>query len=83
MTHERKILPEFYHVVASGEKPFEIRKEDRAGESFEEGDTIRLLPFDGHNYCNWPVIERTITYVLRGEEWGIMPGYAVLGLREE
>jgi hypothetical protein len=83
MTHERKILPEFLDAVKRGEKTFEVRKEEPGEPPFQPGDGLWLrgwtytLDYTGDEWRG------TIGYVLRGEQWGIMPGYAVLGLREE
>lgn len=47
MIHELKILPHFFTDVISGEKTFEIRKNDRP---FHKGDLLALNEFDGKTY---------------------------------
>ena len=47
MIHELKILPQFFADVISGEKSFEIRKNDRP---FHKGDLLALNEFDGQYY---------------------------------
>ena len=47
MIHELKILPQFFADVISGEKSFEIRKNDRP---FHKGDLLALNEFDGQCY---------------------------------
>lgn len=47
MIHELKILPHFFTDVISGEKSFEIRKNDRP---FQKGDLLALNEFDGQYY---------------------------------
>lgn len=47
MIHELKILPEYFNAVISGEKTFEIRKNDRP---FKKGDLLALNEYDGHYY---------------------------------
>lgn len=47
MIHELKILPHFFTDVISGEKSFEIRKNDRP---FRKGDLLALNEFDGEHY---------------------------------
>lgn len=44
MIHELKILPEYFNAVISGEKTFEIRKNDRP---FHKGDLLALNEYDG------------------------------------
>lgn len=47
MIHELKILPEYFEAVISGEKSFEIRKNDRP---FHKGDLIALNEYNGQNW---------------------------------
>ena len=83
MTHQLKIRADFADRVLSGEKTFEIRKNDR---DFQRGDEIIFQvvwlygsaceadeehPLNGKTY--------TITYVLSG--WGLKKGYVALGIK--
>lgn len=89
-THNLKLSIEFCDAVLSGEKTFEVRKNDRG---FQTGDLIRFIPTDGTSYrsSDGTVREHAkheisghtykITYILNG--WGIKNGYVVLGIREE
>ena len=43
MTHELKTLPEYFQRILSGEKNFEVRKNDRG---FQKGDTVILQEYD-------------------------------------
>jgi len=43
MHHTLKIWPRYFDRVISGEKTFEVRKNDR---DFQNGDTIRLREYD-------------------------------------
>lgn len=47
MIHELKTAPHFFTDVISGEKTFEIRKNDRP---FKKGDLLALNEFDGQYY---------------------------------
>lgn len=89
-THDLKLSIEFCDAVLSGEKTFEVRKNDRG---FQTGDLIRFIPTDG-TFCrssDGTVKEHAkheisghtykITYILNG--WGIKNGYVVMGIREE
>lgn len=65
MHHELKLYVQYYDAAASGEKPFEIRCDDRG---YQKGDTITLKPFyppgKGYCYCSHrKPIHGTITYV--------------------
>lgn len=77
MTHELKILPEYYEEVKCGNKNFELRKNDR---DYMEGDTIRLRAWDGEKYLDKAPLERTVKFVLMDcPEYGLMDGYCILG----
>lgn len=88
-THNLKLNTEFCGAVLSGEKTFEVRKNDRG---FQTGDLIRFIPTDGTSYrssdgtvrehAKHEISEHTykITYILNG--WGIKNGYVVLGIKE-
>lgn len=78
MIHELKTWPGFFNDVLIGTKTFEVRMDDR---NFQVGDVLIL--------CGWdPVREiftgmrcsRAVTYKLPGGQFGIQPGYCVLGL---
>jgi hypothetical protein len=76
MIHSLKLLPEFWSAVANDEKNFEMRNEqDR---NFREGDFLLLQEWQGE-YTGRELF-RKITYILRGENWGIMEGYCCMGL---
>lgn len=77
-THELKTWPEFFEAVQSGEKSFEVRKNDR---NFSVGDTLWLREYlpDDRRFTGRS-ISRTVTYVLHGGEFGINSEYCVLGL---
>lgn len=77
MTHDLKILPEFYAAVNSGAKNFEVRKNDR---DFHKHDVLILREWDGEKYTGrW--LERSIGYILPGGAYGIEDGYVVLALK--
>lgn len=85
--HELKTDPAVFDHAADGHKTFEVRKDDRG---FEIGDRLLLrktrytsaemkagspLEYTGE----W--LDREIGYILRGSEYGIAEGVAVLGFR--
>lgn len=81
MTHKIKILESFANAVLSGDKKFEVRKNDRG---YQKGDFIEfvvLYDSDKLEMTSHPLMKHLyiITYVLSG--WGIEDGYCVFGIR--
>ncbi|EGO8857938.1 DUF3850 domain-containing protein [Enterococcus faecalis] len=72
--HELKILPEYFEAVVSGDKCFEIRKNDRG---YKVGDILRLNEYEDGKYTgNFHVAE--ITYIT---DYAQQDGYVVLGIK--
>lgn len=74
MTHELKILPEYFEAVTSGRKRFEIRKNDR---DYKVGDLLYLREwnadeFTGNSY------KAEVTYIT---DYAQKDGSVVLGIR--
>lgn len=86
MIHELKVWPEFFDAIMRGDKPFEIRKDDR---NFSVGDILLLREYIPENYYGngkpaWysnMKTTREITYILQGGKFGINEGYVVMGLK--
>lgn len=98
-THTLKVEHEYMDALASREKTFEVRRDDRG---FQKGDKLILCrwgqckesPSRGVGYMNsagrvvssYPTsdsihkVERKIKYILTGGQFGIEPGFVVLGL---
>jgi hypothetical protein len=80
VTHRLKTWPEYFAAVWSGRKNFEVRKDDRP-EGYEAGDLLHLVEYDhGTKQETVRRIAVRVTYVLKGGQFGIEAGYAVLGL---
>lgn len=85
--HELKAVDRYWDAVASGEKTFEVRLNDRA---FQTGDILELVKVteDGLRYRKsgspewYPPLIKQISYILQGGQFGIEPQYCVLGLAE-
>lgn len=77
MTHELKILPEYFEAVRRGIKTFELRR-DRA---YQIGDEVWLREWKpGYGYTGRD-IARDIVYILKDcPEYGLEKGYCILGL---
>jgi len=94
MVHELKCYPQFFEAVWSGDKLFEVRKNDR---DFKVGDSLLLvewwtpssegvvMPVEGHRRaCKYTGrgIVAEIIYVLPYKDFSqaLQEGYCVLGL---
>ncbi len=89
MTHHHlKTWPEHFSPIVSGEKTFELRRED--DKKFEVGDKLTLNeytmrhPAEGFAdgiYTGRSVLVR-VTHVLRGpSQWGLTEGSVILSIR--
>lgn len=87
MIHKIKILEQFADEIISGNKNFEIRKNDRG---YQKGDLIWFEVADeygnrrdGKRYTKHPLHDKLyeITYVLSG--WGIEKDYVVLAIKQK
>lgn len=78
--HRLKTWIPYFDAVISGAKPFEVRRDDRG---FQRGDRVQLVevsePVRGMTPTGREAMYE-ITYVLTGGQFGIEPGYVVLGL---
>lgn len=83
MQHKLKCPTPYYTAIVRGEKRFDVRRDDRG---FQKGDHVLLEQYEaGVGYIcdpedNVPFsVERKIQYILTGGQYGIEPGYVVLG----
>ena len=79
--HELKCWPEFFSAIVSGEKTFELRKDDRG---FKVGDVLRLREWsparpEAHGGYTGRSLRVTVSYVLSG--WALADGYVVMGIK--
>ena len=78
--HVLKCNAEYYDAIADGRKNFEVRRDDRG---FQCGDVLILRPVDKYGiFIGSGSIRRRITYILTGGQFGIEPGYVVMGLAD-
>jgi hypothetical protein len=81
--HELKSAPRYFWPVTTGEKQFELRRDDR---NFAVGDLLRLREWFGEGtYSGQEVIVR-IAYILRNSDRcqgsaGLLPDFAILGIK--
>jgi ASC-1-like (ASCH) protein len=77
MTHKLKILPEYYEQVLSGEKKFELRKNDR---DYKTGDMLRIREWNKTYYTGRTFICE-IKYILKDcPDYGLKNGFVILGI---
>lgn len=76
MIHELKTYPKYFKETIEGNKPFEIRKDDR---DFHVGDVLILKEWDNTKYSGRE-IGAVVRYVLR-DFIGLQEGYVALGLQ--
>lgn len=78
-THDLKTWPFYFAAVWSGDKNFEVRRDDRP---YAAGDVVVLREFEPSTKTfTGRRVQAEITYVLRdAEAFGVVPGFAVLSL---
>lgn len=75
-TVKKKILSQYFKDVKERKKNFEIRKDE---DNIQVGDLLILEEWDGKSYTGSALIEH-VKYVLRDvPEYGLMPGYCIVG----
>lgn len=86
MHHELKTDPAVFAPVYTGEKTFEIRKNDRG---FQVGDTLRLREtrFSGEEMAQGHPLEYTgrevsvqVKYILEGPVYGLEAGWCIMAI---
>lgn len=80
-THELKTEYHCFQAVKAGDKPFEVRYNDRF---YQKGDilVLKCLTKDATTYSHaeQPLRFR-VTFVLSGERWGLRDGFVALGMQ--
>jgi hypothetical protein len=77
ISHELKVLPKYFKPGASGDKPFEVRRNDR---DYKVGQVILLREWTEDGGYTGYAFRRRITYILDDPEY-VIPGYVILGLK--
>lgn len=79
MIHALKIQPQYFEVVRSEVKTFELRKNDR---DFHVGDFLALNEWDGDHYTGRTELME-VTYMMNPNEIMTCPGnFVLLGIRK-
>ena len=79
--HELRIGPGCFAAVKAGNKPFDVRENDR---NFQLGDELLLreVELETEQYTG-RTTTRWVSYVLQGGVFGIQPGWCVLGFSDQ
>ena len=83
MVHAKKVLPEFFEPLRSGQKTFELRKEEKNEPKYAVGDFLALNEFDPEKqrYTGRALVFK-IRYRVEAEQscGTLSPGCVALGL---
>lgn len=74
---ELKILPIYFEEVVNGNKTFELRKNDR---DYKVGLKLVLREFENNTFTG-RIITKTVTYILKGGQYGLDKDYVILGIK--
>ena len=80
--HEIEVWPAYFHPISSGEKRFEVRRDDRG---FQKGQVLWIREYDymARSYRDkhtGNAVFARIDWVLSGGQFGIEPGYIVMSI---
>lgn len=77
MQHTIKAWTKYYEAIASGEKNFELRINDR---NYSVGDTLEIQEWNVETGFTGKTVTRHITYILEGGKFGLAEGYVIMSL---
>jgi len=75
--HDLKTWPDFFRVILTGEKRFEMRKDDRG---FQAGDTLLLREWSKAAGYSGRIVRAEVLYLLGGQWPGLEAGYVVMSI---
>lgn len=76
-THEIKCWPTYFGAIRRKEKNFDVRRDDRG---YQKGDKVVLREWEPDGlYYTGNDEHRKIKFILTGGQFGIEPGFVVLG----
>lgn len=81
MVHHIKCWPQFYELIKSGLKPWELRRNDR---NYQVGDWVVIHEYDPitYQFCNHPesYLARQIIYITNGQGVFELSEYVIMTL---
>lgn len=90
--HRLKCWSQYFDAIKRGDKPFEVRKDDRGYQKGDQVVLVRVHPLLAGRFD--PVtngvtltesgdeLTRTISYIMAGGKFGVEPGFVVLAIPE-
>lgn len=80
--HVLKCWPDFFQAVKRGDKPFELRINDR---DYQVGDTLVLQEYNPTDDAySGDELWRLVTYMIKGPvRWGLAAGSVIMALGNE
>ena len=78
--YEIKIREVYYKQIASGEKTFDLQKNN----DYKVGDLIKFREWNKEKGYTGHSLLRRISYIQRGnDKYGLKDGYCILGLKKQ
>lgn len=78
MEHILKVRTRFFPDIASGNKTFEVRKNDR---DYKVGDRLTLFEVNDDGSETGQALSVRATYVQHGPAFGLQEGYLIMGIK--
>lgn len=76
--HDLKCHPPYFAAVRRGDKPFEVRLNDR---DYQAGDHLRLREWTPDEEYTGAETVKKVSYLMPGGRFGIAPDHVVMGIR--
>lgn len=76
--HSLKTWPEYFNEIISGDKTFELRKNDRG---FDEGDILKLCEYSPATGYTGRECVKKVSYLMLGGAFGLDSGYCIMSLK--
>jgi len=80
MEHLLKIEPVFLDQIISGEKTFELRKNDR---NYQKGDIIKFTDLTKNNFLGESYYFNVLSVFSCEEYYGLRNGYVILSIEKK
>lgn len=79
MIHTLKTWPKYLDLIGTGEKTFEVRRNDR---NFQIGDILHLVEFEIGKHIESPrQIIAKVSYIMPGGRFGLDKDFCVMAIK--